>query len=76
MGNLYSRLVIYTVSETETGGKKVHTEFWVDSLKFYEGKFTWNSNKQTRMCDDVDVAVGVHVGGNHYQAVRDILPLI
>lgn len=72
---LYSRLVIYTVSETDTGRKQIHTEFWTDSLEFYEGKFTWNSNKQTRMREDVDVAVGVHVGGNHYQGVRDILPL-
>jgi len=72
---LYSRLVIYMVIESAWGQKSIHTEFWVNSLEFYEDKFTWNDNKQTRMIEDVDVAVGVHLGFNHYNAVRDIKPL-
>lgn len=50
---------------------RVHTEYYVDSLKYYEDRFQWNID-ESAMAEDVDVVVGCHYS-NHYAAVRDIV---
>lgn len=49
----------------------MHTDYYVDSLQFYEERFQWNIDEAIPIAEDVDVVVGCHYS-NHYVAVKDI----